>query len=170
MLLLPEAFNFLKKYSCTSCVPMFCLKDTNGEIRDFDVAGQGVYLSQDTNEEYSPYDLAWQALHVAAAAACRGSTPTGGSGTHINSVLTRNSRGPKSCKQLCSESGAAYCDAEVSIYGGVGKANTNGQTVGTFYNYDCDTSVLGYGRDEANAAEEEIMKFHGGAFSFCCCR
>lgn len=31
--------------------------------------------SQDDTPEYSLYDLAWQALHMAAAAACRGSTP-----------------------------------------------------------------------------------------------
>ncbi|KAJ7392933.1 hypothetical protein OS493_008173 [Desmophyllum pertusum] len=29
-------------------------------------------------DRYSAYDLVWQSLHMAAAAACRGSTPTGG--------------------------------------------------------------------------------------------
>ena len=31
-------------------------------------------------DKYSLYDLSWQSLHMAAAAACRGSTPSGGSG------------------------------------------------------------------------------------------
>ena len=149
---------------------MFCFKDANAETRDFEVPNQDVYLSQDMNNWYSAYDVAWQALHAAAAAACRGSTPTGGSGTHVNAVLNRNSRGPKSCTQLCADSWATHCDAEVSIYGRVGKASANGQTVGAFYNYDCDTAVRGYGGEEAKAAEEEIMGFSEGAFSFCCCR
>ena len=149
---------------------MFCFKDAKAETRDFDVPNRDVYLSQDTNEWYSAYDVAWQALHAAAAAACRGSTPTGGSGTHVNSVLTRNSRGPKSCSQLCADTFAPHCDAEVSIYGKVGKATANGQNVGLFYNYDCNTGPYGWGGEEAKAAEKEIMGFEGGAFSFCCCR
>ena len=149
---------------------MFCFKDANAKTRDFDKPNQDVYLFQDSNEGYSAYDLAWQALHVAAAAACRGSTPSGGSGSHVNSVLTRNSRGPYSCKQLCANSWATNCDAEVSIYGEVGKATKNGQTVGWFYNYDCDTGPYAWGGEEAKAPEEEIMGFDEGAFSFCCCR
>lgn len=150
---------------------MFCFKDANADTRDFDVPNQDVYLSQDTNGGYSAYDVAWQALHAAAAAACRGSTPTGGSGTHVNEVLTRNSRGPKSCTQLCAETNfAIHCDAEVSIYGKVGKATRNGQNVGLFYNYDCNTGTHGWGGEEAKAAQEGIMGFNEGAFSFCCCR
>ena len=143
---------------------MFCFKDANAETRDFDVP------NQDPSKDYSSYDLAWQALHVAAAAACRGSTPTGGSGAYVNTVLTRNSRGPKSCTQLCTETSFTHCDAEVSVYGFVGKATTNGQTVGMFYNYSCDLGTFGWGGNESSAPEKEIMGFDEGAFSFCCCR
>lgn len=41
-------------------------------------------------DKYSAYDLAWQSYHGAAAAACRGSTPTEGSGPverHVTSCL-----------------------------------------------------------------------------------
>ena len=31
-------------------------------------------------DQYSAFDLGWQSLHMAAAAACRGSTASGGSG------------------------------------------------------------------------------------------
>ena len=88
----------------------------------------------------------------------------------MNSVLSRNSRGPKSCSQLCAHNFGTHCDAEVSIYGKVGKATANGQNVGLFYNYDCHTGRWGWGGEEAKAAEKEIMGFEGGAFSFCCCR
>lgn len=132
---------------------------------------QDVYLLQDATPWYSAYDVAWQALHAAAAAACRGSTPTGGSGTHVNVVLTRNSRGPESCDELCvATTWAPNCDAEISIYGNVGKATTNGQSVGWFYNYDCSSASQGWGGNEPSAPENEIMDFEEGAYSFCCCR
>ena len=168
MLLLPEAFN-LQKNSCTPCVPIFCFKDANAETRDFEGRNLDVHLRQNTHERYSAYDVAWQALHAAAAAACRGSTPTEGRGPRMNFVLSRNSRGPKSCIQLCADTTfAPYCDAEVSIYGYVGKAAANGQEVGLFYNHGCGTA-FDSGGEEANAAEEEIMESAEGAFSFCYC-
>ncbi|XP_015779714.1 PREDICTED: uncharacterized protein LOC107357587 [Acropora digitifera] len=119
----------------------------------------------------SAYDLAWQALHMAAAAACRGSTPTGGSGSHVNPVLARNPHASKTCKQLCSDSGQPYCDAEVSIRGFDGKATTNGQVVAQYYNYGCNTGYWGYGGNEPGAHESQIQSNDAfGAYSFCCCR
>ena len=116
-------------------------------------------------------NLAWQALHMAAAAACRGSTPTGGSGTHVNIVLARNPHVYKPCTTLCKEAGAPMCDAEVSIRGQNGKATQNGQVVGIFYNYGCNNHYAGYGRNEPGAAQEEIMSNkNSGGYSFCCCR
>ncbi|KAK2561354.1 hypothetical protein P5673_015853 [Acropora cervicornis] len=119
----------------------------------------------------SSYNLAWQALHMSAAAACRGSTPTGGSGSHVNLVLARNPHVRTSCAYLCSKSGLPICDAEVSIRGQVGKATQNGQFVGMYYNYGCKNTIAGYGRNEPGAAQDEIMsnKLSGG-YSFCCCR
>lgn len=120
---------------------------------------------------YSAYDLAWQSLHMAAAAACAGRTPSGGSGSHVNLVLARNSRGDKTCTQLCEEKNFPHCDAEASIFGRVGKATTNGKIVASFYNYGCDRKGQGYGRNEASAEEEEVMDTSWkGAYSFCCCR
>ncbi|XP_044179300.1 uncharacterized protein LOC122960842 [Acropora millepora] len=116
-------------------------------------------------------NLAWQALHMAAAAACRGSTPTGGSGTHVNIVLARNPHVRKCCAELCRGAGAPICDAEVSIRGQVGKATQNGQVVGMYYNYGCKNLYAGYGRNEPGAAQEEIMSNkNSGGYSFCCCR
>ncbi|XP_078371960.1 uncharacterized protein LOC144655577 isoform X1 [Oculina patagonica] len=141
----------------------------NGGVETELPKAEDVHLSED-DPATSAYDMAWQALHMAAAAACRGSTPTGGSGTHVNAVLNRDSRGPKSCNQLCSETVFTHCDAEVSIHGKVGKATENGQDVGSFYNYGCDRGYRGYGRSEASSNDEEILESKGGAFSFCCCR
>ena len=119
----------------------------------------------------SSHNLAWQALHMAAAAACRGSTPTGGSGTHVNMVLARNPHVGTSCARLCSEEGGLICDAEVSIRGQVGKATQNGQVVGVYYNYGCNHTISGYGRNEPGAAQDEIMSNSmSGGYSFCCCR
>ena len=122
---------------------------------------QDVYLLQDDSPEYSLYDLARQALHMAAAAACRGSTLTGGSSPNVNTVLSRNNREPESCTQLCAKTYAHNCDAEVSVYGNLGKATENRQIVGFSYNYICDSDAHCWG---------EGMGFTEGAFSFCCCR
>jgi len=46
-------------------------------------------------DKYSAYDLAWQSLHMAAAAACRGSTASGGTGSHDNKVMARNTADKK---------------------------------------------------------------------------
>ena len=67
---------------------------------------------------------------MAAAAACRGSTPTGGSGRDLNALLSRNNRGPESCTQFCAKTYAHNCDAEISVYGNVGNATRNEQIVG----------------------------------------
>lgn len=114
-------------------------------------------------------DVAWQALHAAAAAACRGSTPTGGSGCCGNNVLLRNTIEKKTCAQLCAATWAKICDAEVSLWGKPGKGTKNGELVGTFYNYAC--SGRANGGSEASEGNSRIL----GAtppyyFSYCCCR
>ena len=120
-------------------------------------------------DRYSAYDLVWQSLHIAAAAACRGSTPTGGRGNWPNAVLTRDVKAELNCAQLCSKTKYANCDAEVSIYGMNGKATENGQQVGSFYNYTCAGSLNG--GSEVSSADEAIMGTTSSHyFSFCCCR
>ena len=51
-------------------------------------------------DKYSAHDLAWQSLHMAAAAACRGSTASGGTGCCGNTVMARNTADRKSCAQI----------------------------------------------------------------------
>ena len=83
--------------------------DSNGHIpQNLLVAGY---------DKHSAYDLAWQSLHMAAAAACRGSTPSGGTGCCGNTVLVRNTASGRTCAQICALSNTPKCDAEVSIYG-----------------------------------------------------
>ena len=53
-------------------------------------------------DKYSAYDLAWQSLHMAAAAACRGSTASGGTGCCDNQVMARNTADKKTCAQICA--------------------------------------------------------------------
>ncbi|XP_078372129.1 uncharacterized protein LOC144655704 isoform X2 [Oculina patagonica] len=118
-------------------------------------------------DQYSAFDLAWQSLHVAAAAACRGSTASGGKGCCENKVMVRNTADLKTCALICSQSSYPNCDGEVSLYGREGKANKNGEMVGSFYNYECNSSQNG--GSEASSADEGV-KSAFIYFSFCCCR
>ena len=107
----------------------FAILDRNGRLsQSLLVAGY---------DKYSSYDLGWQSLHMAAAAACRGSTSSGGSGCCHNVVLVRNTADKETCSQLCAKTQYKNCDAEVSIHGKTGKATKNGEEIGAFYNYQC---------------------------------
>ena len=118
-------------------------------------------------DKYSAYDLAWQSLHMAAAAACRGSTSSGGSGCCDNQVMARNTADRKTCAQICAQTAYRKCDAEVSIYGKKGKATKNGMIVGRFYNYSCHHGANG--GSEVSSSDETVIS-HSYYFSFCCCR
>ena len=65
-------------------------------------------------------ELAWYSLHVAAAAACRGSTPSGGTGPWANSVLAKENT--RSCDDQCADTTRTVCDADIAIQGKLGKA------------------------------------------------
>ena len=120
-------------------------------------------------DKYSAYDLAWQSLHMAAAAACRGSTASGGSGYWDNKVMIRNTADKKNCGQICAQTAFRICDAEVSIYGKKGKATKNGMIVGAFYNYGCNKDYNG--GSEASSSDETVINYTSKSyFSFCCCR
>ena len=119
-------------------------------------------------DKYSAYDLAWQSLHMAAAAACRGSTSSGGTGCCPNQVMARNRADKKNCAQICAQTAYRNCDAEVSIYGKKGKATKNGMVVGAFFNYHCHHSANG--GSEASSSDETVMNYRHNYFSFCCCR
>jgi len=115
-------------------------------------------------------DIAWQALHMAAAAACRGSTAGGGSGSWTNAVLVRDTTFEKDCNYICGQSSYKNCDAELSIWGSPGKATKNGQEVGMFYNYGCNQPFKYSGGKEATGADDDIKKAPDYFFSYCCCR
>ena len=119
-------------------------------------------------DKYSVYDLAWQSVHMAASAACRGSTASGGTGGYANKVMTRNTRDQKSCTEICAETVYSNCDAQVSVYGTKGKATTNGMIVGSFYNYGCNE--FANGGSEVSSSDETVMDDDTRCFSFCCCR
>jgi hypothetical protein len=123
-------------------------------------------------------DGAWYSLHVAAAAACRGSTPSGGSGPHFNVVLPKQNTA--SCSEQCRRTDYKNCDADVAIQGGWGKAQSYTEIVGQFYNYGChgagNTAKI---FDEVQAHQNEVYMMDpnvqvrpGGAryYRFCCCR
>jgi len=121
-------------------------------------------------DKYSLYDLGWQSLHMAAAAACRGSTSSGGSGCCQNAVLVRNTAHRKTCSQICAQTVYSNCDAEVSIYGKTGKATKNGEVIGAFYNYGCGRAA--HGGNEVSHSASHITRFPSPQpyYSFCCCR
>ena len=138
----------------------FAMLDSNGRLpQNLLVAGY---------DKYSAYDLAWQSLHMAAAAACRGSTSSGGSGSWQNSVMVRNTADKKTCAQICGQTVFRNCDAEVSVYGKKGKATQNGMIVGAFYNYHCNHGANG--GSEVSSSDETVMNYSYAYFSFCCCR
>ena len=137
----------------------FAMLDRNGRLpQNLLLAGY---------DKYSAYDLAWQSLHMAAAAACRGSTSSGGSGCCGNVVMVRNTADKKTCAQICGQIVFRNCDAEVSIYGKEGKATQNGMIVGAFYNYRCNYRANG--GSEVSSSDETVMNYRS-YFSFCCCR
>ena len=139
----------------------FAMLDSNGRLPH--------NLLEAGYDKYSAYDLAWQSLHMAAAAACRGSTSSGGAGCCHNQVMTRNKADKKTCAQIFAQTVYRNCDAEVSIYGKKGKATKNGMVVGAFYNYGCN-QALGWGASEVSSSDETVMNYSYLYFSFCCCR
>ena len=115
-------------------------------------------------------DVAWYSLHVAAAAACRGSTDSGGTGPWSNSVIPKENT--RSCADLCADTTRPTCDADISIQGSFGKATTYTDSVGFFYNYGCSTpGNTNVQFDEVKATEEAVLKGVGiDYYRFCCCR
>ncbi|XP_078372024.1 uncharacterized protein LOC144655613 [Oculina patagonica] len=145
-----------------------------GQPGGFALLDQNGHLPQDNltagYDKYSLYDLGWQSLHMAAAAACRGSTSSGGTGCCENVVLVRNTDDRKTCTQLCAQSQYRNCDAEVSLHGKTGKATQNGEKIGAFYNYQCDHAPNG--GNEVSRPVTDITRFPDPYpyYSFCCCR
>lgn len=116
-------------------------------------------------------NIAWQALHSAAAAACRGSTPRGGHGHHANVVLPKLNT--DSCKNLCGKTRYKFCDADIAILGYTGKATSYTSLVGKYYNYGCSSpGNTNKEFDEVKAGDHEILEAKASShyYRYCCCR
>ena len=147
------------------------LNDTTGSIEELEFAIEGIVASlseMQSAQAQKDIDLAWQALHMAGAAACRGSTPDGGKGHWSNSVIPKENG--KKCDDQCKLTDRTYCRAEVAVSGYPGRATEYTQTVGHFYNYECDE---GWNEDinhnEVAAEDGDILTAGSTYYRFCCC-
>ena len=118
---------------------------------------------------FSARDLQWQSLHMSAAAACRGSTPHGGSGPWHNSVFPRTKG--HTCAQVCSSTKFfTICDASMSISGYMSRTNSSGQPSGIYYNYGCGSlGHLGM-KHEETTKDDYITQKYPYLLGYCCCR
>merc|ERR1712080_537723 len=104
---------------------------------------------------------------MAAAAACRSVALHGGSG-HLPNRVYAVSRG-RNCTVVCEQSEHKNCDGALSISGFIGKAKTDQQEVGWFYNYGCDRTPWG-GNFEPSDNLDIIKVNHSYYTHYCCCR
>jgi len=130
-------------------------------------------LRMEVNEDVKKdmmQDVAWQALHAAAAAACRGVNPTDGKGQWANGVMAKLNT--ESCDKICAATSFNICDADISVQGFYGKADSYTETVGSYNNYGCSTpgnTDVRY--DEVKADEDAIISgSNPHYFRYCCCR
>lgn len=147
------------------------MDDTNGSLEELEAAiGDVVSMVNDMKaaQAQKDIDLAWQALHMAGAAACRGSTPQGGKGPWSNSVIPKENG--KKCSDQCKLTDRPVCKAEVSVTGYVGKATSYTQKVGHFYNYECDGGWnADINHNEVAADDGAILEVKTAYYRFCCC-
>ena len=141
--------------------------DSGATDKLFEVRNDG-----STHDKYGYVGSSWLALHLAAAAACRGSTNDGGRGCCQSKVLARV-KNSQSCDDLCPtvtfSGNAGVCKSELTISASSSKATTEGEHVARFYNYQCGGS--GNGGNEPAAALDALYKpgSTSAYFSFCCC-
>ncbi|KAL9953970.1 hypothetical protein ACROYT_G041454 [Oculina patagonica] len=114
--------------------------------------------------DYSAYDIGWYAFHFAASAACRGSTPKGGSGYNVNVVFPQPHG--KSCNQICSQN-KMQCTAQLNI-SGMGKETREKKAVGSFYNYGC--TATGGWHDEFYKGINIFYVPASRYIGYCCCK
>ena len=149
------------------------MEDTSGSLEELETTILGVIETINVMKEAQAkkfIDNQWQALHMAAAAACRGSTPEGGKGPWSNAVIPKQN-GAKCSEQCQRMPDRTDCKAEVSLTGYPGKATSYTQKVGHFYNYECDG---GWNEDINHnevAALEGVIEETGKTayYRFCCC-
>ena len=115
----------------------------------------------------------WLALHLGAAAACRGLDASQGCCAHTVHVRTGGANG-KTCTTICSETTASsgdsmQCVAEVSLNGVYGRATSDGQQVASYFNHACSGGV-GEGGSEITASDSALKEGSSESFGFCCCK
>ena len=149
------------------------MDDTNGSLEELEGAINDIITmvnDMKAAQAQTDMDNQWQALHMAAAAACRGSTPAGGKGPWSNAVIPKenNVKCNDQCKRMPDRT---VCKAEVSLTGYPGKATSYTQKVGHFYNYECDGGWNGDINHNEVAAEEAAIQADGltAYYRFCCC-
>ncbi|KAL5250197.1 hypothetical protein ACHWQZ_G016056 [Mnemiopsis leidyi] len=149
------------------------MNDTSSSLEELQADVDGLITAFNAFKEAQAkkdIDNQWQALHMAAAAACRGSTPQGGKGPWSNSVVPKEN-GVK-CDDQCKREigGRTVCKAEVSLTGYPGKATSYTQIVGHYYNYECDKGWnADINNNEVAAEEDAIITRKTTYYRFCCC-
>ena len=147
------------------------MNDTSGSIEELQLALDQVVTSIGEMKEAQKQrdiDLSWQSLHMAAAGACRGSTPLGGKGPWANSVIPKQN-GAK-CSDQCAKTARTLCKAEVALTGYPKKATSYTQDVGYYYNYDCNGGGnADITMNEVVAEEPHILERKTAYYRFCCC-
>ena len=117
---------------------------------------------------YSVSDQSWQALHMSAAAACRGSTPQGGHGPWANMVYPRTTG--LTCTQVCQATTYfTECDAALSIMGYMGRITEANQMAGRYYNYSCESQGHS-GMKHEEKIEDSWINSAEAYLGYCCCR
>ena len=116
--------------------------------------------------DFTLEDMAWGGIHAAAAAACRGFVPSGGSGPYANYVLS--AKVGSTCTDTCTTfQFSSVCDAAVTVVGWVKQATSDNNQVGYYYNYGCGSVQSLYtelGRSNHNSLERQHY------MTYCCCR
>jgi len=118
---------------------------------------------------FTASDLQWQSLHMAAAAACRATSGTGGSGDLPNMIFSRD-RG-MTCNAVCNGTSIyKECDSELTLMGNIVKAESYKTELGSFYNYGCDNiDTVPSPGFEASSPHDKVIT-SPQFMSYCCCR
>ena len=116
--------------------------------------------------DFTLEDIAWGSIHAAAAAACRGSVPSGGGGSHRNRVLSV--KVGSTCASTCATYAVpSVCDAAVTLVGHVKQATSNDNVVGYYYNYGCN-SIQTPHQEISRTNHNSLEK--ANYMTYCCCR
>ena len=120
--------------------------------------------------DFTLEDVAWGSVHVAAAAACRGSVPTGGTGHFPNQVIPVivGSTCHATCNAFTPDSKTYfYCASTVTLMGFVKHATNNLASVGEYYNYGC---AAPHTASSELSRSDHVSLERTSYMTYCCCR